>query len=129
MTTSNTCGCKSAAARTTESVPMYRPEIDIHETPDEFVVTADLPGATVETLELNIDKGVLMLRAPVPPRDPSGARRLMREYSVGSYERAIRLGEGVDSERISAEFRNGVLTLRAPKSSAARARKIQVQGG
>jgi HSP20 family protein len=132
MTCNTNCGCTTAAETTTQTATQpthtYRPEIDIRETAEEFLVIADVPGATPESIDLTVDQGVLTLRAGVQPRDPTGSRRVVREYGVGSYERSFRIGEGVDAEKIAAELKDGVLTLRLPKSETTRARKIKVAG-
>lgn len=135
MSCNTNCGCASTAetktTSTTAAAPAgatYRPEIDIRETPEAFIVEADVPGATPESVDLTVDQGVLTLRVGVPGRSPDGARRLVREYGVGSYERSFRIGEGVDTEKIGAELKDGVLTLTLPKSETTRARKIKVAG-
>ncbi len=134
MSCNTYCGSETIATSatttnaTTQSGATYRPEIDIRETAEAFIVEADVPGATPETIDLTVDQGVLTLRAGVPGRHPDGARRLVREYGVGSYERSFRVGEGVDTDKIGAELKDGVLTLTLPKSETTRARKIKVAG-
>ena len=131
--TNGTCGCGTAGTATLEKdnqarrVATFRPDVDIYETGDEYVVTADVPGAKPETIDLNVENGVLTLRAAVTERGPEGARPVAREYGVGAYERSFRIGEGIDTARIGAELRHGVLTLRLPKAETTRSRKITVQ--
>jgi HSP20 family protein len=86
----------------------------------------DLPGVRSEQVDLNVQDGVLTLKASVAPRWREGARGMLCEYGVGDYVREFRLGEAIDTTRISAEMKNGVLTLKLPKVEAARPRKIQV---
>ena len=128
MSCNSNCGCTPAAETPTQTTAVYRPDIDIRETPGEFLVIADVPGATPESIDLSFEQGVLTLRAGVLPRDPTGATRVVREYGMGSYERSFRIGEGVDASRIAAELKDGVLTLHLPKAEAAMARKIKVSG-
>ena len=134
--TNGHCGCgeteaavaKRVEARTAErATTVFRPEVDIYETGDEYVLTADVPGARPDTIDLNVENGVLTLRAGVPERTPGEARTILREYGVGAYERSFRIGEGIDTERIAAELKNGVLTLRLPKAETTRSRKIAVK--
>ncbi len=108
--------------------PTFRPSVDIQETPEKFTIIADLPGVKPDGIDLVIEQGVLTLKAAVQPRVRSGARTLISEYGVGDFERTFKLGEGVASDLIAAEFSNGVLTLTLPKSPAAKARKIEVRG-
>jgi len=105
----------------------FRPNVDILERADEFIVSADLPGATAGNVDIQFDKGVLSLRAHVARREREGVNHLVREYGVGDYAREFRIGEGIDTTRATAEVANGVLTLRLPKVEAAKPRKIEVK--
>jgi HSP20 family molecular chaperone IbpA len=105
----------------------YRPDVDIVEMADELVVSADVPGARAEDIEVNFEDGALTIYARIAQRAPSGPV-LMREYGIGDYRRTFQVSEQIDASRISAQFREGVLTLHLPKAERARPRKIQVQG-
>lgn len=123
-TTGTTCAC------TTESQAhgaTFRPSVDIIESPDKFTITADLPGVKPEQIDLVCEQGVLTLKATVLPRTREGARQLLSEYGVGGFERTFKLGEGIASDTIGAELKNGVLTLTLPKSEASTARKIEIR--
>ncbi len=128
MTCNNNCACETTETAATAPAAVFRPEIDIRETPEAFVVTADVPGATPESIDITLDQSVLTFRASVQARRPEGARQIVREYGVGNYERSFRIGEGVDTDKIAAEVKDGVLTLRLPKAETTRARKIKVAG-
>jgi HSP20 family molecular chaperone IbpA len=128
------CGCGSTEGTVAkrvqapaEQTTTFRPEVDIYETGDSYIVTADVPGARPETIDLNVENGVLTLRAGVAERTTDASRTILREYAVGGYERSFRIGEGIDAERIDAELKNGVLTLRLPKAETTRSRKIAVK--
>ncbi len=136
--TNGHCGCgetDATAAKRVEprrderAATVFCPEVDIYETGDEYVLTADVPGARPDTIDLNVENGVLTLRAGAPDRTPGESRTVLREYGVGAYERTFRIGEGIDTERIGAELKNGVLTLRLPKAETTRSRKIEVKTG
>ena len=116
-----------AGARRAEVGPTFRPNADIHETPEAFIVRADVPGARPEGVDVRFEDGVLTLKASVPARRFEHARTLSREYGVGDFERAFRVGEGIDTEQIKAELKDGVLTLTLPKAAAVRPRAIKVQ--
>jgi len=116
--TTESCGC----------VQEYAPLVDIIENPEEWMLVADLPGATAENIAIDFERGTLSLHAPVRQRrDVSKGDDLLTEYGVGDYRCSFQIGEGVDANRMSAEFKNGVLTLRLPKAEAAKARKITVR--
>jgi len=64
----------------------------------------------------------------VAPRQQGKTEFLVREYGVGDYFRSFEVGEGIDADKIEASVQQGVLTLRLPKSAAAKPRKIAVRG-
>lgn len=105
----------------------FQPNVDIFETSDEWVIAADVPGASRDKLELSFDEGVLSVKAGVQARRDPQAEFLLREYPIGDFERSFRLGQGVDPSRITATLDAGVLTIRMPKSESSRARKIEIR--
>lgn len=125
---SNNCDATQECA-TTERQAIFTPAVDIHEKDTEFVLEADLPGATSEHVEVSYEDGVLTLRADVPPRTAPDAEYLRHEYRVGAYERRFRIGEDVDVEAIEARMTDGVLTLVLPKTAATRRRRIEIKAG
>ncbi len=106
---------------------VFRPDIDILEHPDAFVVLADMPGATEETVDVRLDKGVLTLDATSTVDGDEDVRMRHREYRSGGYHREFRISEDIDGERITARMRDGVLELRLPKSAESRPRRISVE--
>jgi HSP20 family protein len=110
----------------TRSGEHYRPDVDILELADELVVNADVPGARAEDIDIHFEDGSLTIYAKVAGRPTSGTA-LLREFGVGDFRRTFRVNEQIDPSRISAQYRDGVLTLHLPKAEKARPRKIQVQ--
>lgn len=108
-----------------ERSTVYQPHIDIHDTGADVVLVADLPGATAGGIDVTFDDGVLTLKASVPSRALPG-RTIRRDYGVGDYRRAFRLGEGFDAAAITADYRAGVLTVRVPRVAAAVPRRVPV---
>ena len=104
----------------------YTPCVDIFETEDGLVLQADLPGVKPEGLELRYEQGELTVHGRVAGRDEVPG--LLWEYDAGEYHRVFRINEDVDVNNISATLKNGVLTLRLPKSDRAKPRKIPVEG-
>jgi len=105
----------------------YQPPVDVCDRGAEVTIVADVPGARADGIDVAFDDGVLTVHATVPPRSLPG-RPMAREYGVGDYRRAFRLGEGFDASQITAECRAGVLTVRVPRLAAVRPRKIEVRG-
>ncbi|MDF9747194.1 Hsp20/alpha crystallin family protein [Natrinema salsiterrestre] len=92
--------------------------VDVADTDEEYVVTADLPGYETDDIELTLSDGTLRLEAN--RTDEGGyaeGRYLRRERTKTSASRRIRLPEPVDEESVAAGFENGVLTVRLPKES------------
>ena len=101
-----------------KSIIRITPAVDIYETTDELVLTADLPGVATQGLQLEVSRGVLTLEGEIQAADNEKQR---------SYYRQFRLSERIDAEAGDAALKDGVLTLRLPKSEAAKPRKIAVK--
>jgi HSP20 family molecular chaperone IbpA len=113
----------------TRTGQVYRPNVDIMELPHELLVHADMPGLCGEDIDINFEDGTLTIHGRVKPRQTDETDFLLREYGVGDFYRTFRVSEEIDPSQITAECRDGVLTLHLPKSEAAKPRKIQVQTG
>ncbi|MHB1034497.1 MAG: Hsp20/alpha crystallin family protein [Pirellulales bacterium] len=116
-----------AMAEHTRCGPCYRPNVDILEEQEELVLLADMPGVAPEEAEIRFENGVLSIRGRVNPRQPEETEYLREEYGVGDFYRTFQISEEIDSTRIWAEGKDGVLTLHLPKTEAAKPRKISVQ--
>ncbi|HEX6768919.1 MAG TPA: Hsp20/alpha crystallin family protein [Candidatus Binatia bacterium] len=118
---------KSPAGREeTRSQEQYiTPPVDIYETAEGLVVTADLPGVSKEALDVRVENHLLTIRgktAHIGSGDP-----VYREYGLVNFFRQFELNERVDTSKISAELKHGVLTLTLPKAEEAKPRKIEVR--
>jgi HSP20 family protein len=107
---------------------VFRPEVDIVERPEEFVVTADLPGVDREHVEIRLEEGVLSIDGTLTVAPEPGWTARHTEYQTGAYHREFALSDGIDVDAIEATMRNGVLELHLPKSDRHRPRRIEVQG-
>jgi HSP20 family protein len=105
---------------------VFRPDVDILEERDAFVIHADMPGASEQTVDVRLEKGLLTLHARLVEA-PANLRPLHAEYRDGSYYREFRLSEDIDATAVSARMRDGVLELRLPKSAAKKPRRISVE--
>lgn len=120
-----TVSARPVEATRTEAA--FRPNVDIFETGNDWLVVADVPGATSESVDLNLEDGILSVTAKVPARGPGESGFLRREYGVSNFERRFRIGEGVDAEGIEASIDSGVLTIRLPKAASVKPRKIDIR--
>lgn len=107
--------------------PVYRPKVDILETRDEFIAQLDIPGARPDSINVEFERGTLTIVAEVdPPAVDERRRCVLREYGTGDYERSFTLTDEVAADQISAEYRDGVLTLTLPKTDNVKPRKVPV---
>ena len=114
---------------TTRPGIVFRPDIDILEDADRYVVYADLPGVDDKSVDVRLDRGTLTLDARLATMPETGWIPLHTEYRIGSYHREFRISEDIDTAGVSARMQNGVLELVLPKSAERRPRAIQVQAG
>lgn len=100
------------------------PPVDIFETGEGLTVVADLPGVEQKGLDVRVADGILTIQgttAHIAPGTP-----IEREFELLNFYRQFELPDEVDSDRISAELKIGVLTLRLPKKEKAKPRRIEV---
>ena len=102
--------------------------LDVEETDDEIVVTASLPGAAPEDINVTIEDRVLSIRTESAVEEEKKADNyVVRERRNGSYHRSLRLPETVDAEKIESGYRHGVLTITLPKREDKKAQRIEVK--
>jgi HSP20 family protein len=109
-------------------LPDWVPPVDIAETPDAYVIQAELPEVSAKDVKVSVQDGVLHIegerRRPTPAPD---ARFHRVERAYGCFVRSFVLPDNVDESRLEATFKDGVLTVRMPKSEQARPRAIEVK--
>lgn len=93
---------------------------------DTFVVEFDLPGVTPDSIDLDVERNVVTVKAERPVR-ASDAEMIAAERPRGVFSRQLVLGDNLDTEHIAAGYDAGVLTLRIPVAEQAKPRKIAVQ--
>ncbi|UOQ59638.1 Hsp20/alpha crystallin family protein [Leucobacter rhizosphaerae] len=101
--------------------------VDLYREPERYVLNADMPGIDPGSIDIDIDGQLLTLRAHRTSNTAEGVKWLSRERPGGSYLRQFSVGEGVDTERISASYDNGVLSVILPLSERAKPRKVAVE--
>ena len=113
----------------TRSRPTFRPRCDIMETEEGLTMLADMPGAKAQTLQVDLERRALSIRAEVEDHAPDGMSPILREYVVGDWERRFQLSGEVDTDGIEANLKDGVLTLRVLRARQPEARRIEVGRG
>ncbi|PJZ58116.1 Hsp20/alpha crystallin family protein [Leptospira barantonii] len=104
------------------------PTLNIHKGTDAITITALVPGIDTNSLEITVSGNQLRLEGEAPvnkPQDSYNTNRVERYH--GKFRRTLELPAEVDSEKTTAEFRNGVLVLTLPIRESVKPRKIQVQ--
>jgi HSP20 family protein len=103
--------------------------IDAYRHAEEFVVELDLPGVDAGSIELTVEKNVLSVHAERRRRGPDDAELVVGERPHGTFSRQLFLGESLDPDRLTADYADGVLTLRVPIAEKAKPRRIEVTHG
>jgi len=116
-----------AREETRSNEKYIRPAVNIIETEEGLVLTADIPGASKEALDVNVEKGILTISAPAQHSMPGTSA--YREFDLANYYRQFTIPESLDHEKAKAEYANGILTLRVPKAEVAKPKRISVQVG
>lgn len=111
----------------------WTPAVEVTETADELMLTAELPGMSREDVEIELEDDVLTIRGvkeeeKEEEKEEGEVTYRVAERSYGEFSRSFTVPSTVEAEDISAEFRDGVLEVHMPKTSEARGRKIEIEG-
>lgn len=104
---------------TQERAVTVGPRVDVLETEHEFLVVADMPGVKPNDVDIRFEKGELAVH---------GRRPGVQEYAATNYHRAFTVADSVAADKITAELKHGVLTVRLPKTEAVKPKRIAVTG-
>jgi HSP20 family protein len=108
----------------TTSRPAVMP-MDAWRQGDTFLIEFDLPGVQPETLDIDVERNVLTIKAERPARNGDW-EMLASERPTGLFSRQLVLGDNLDLERIQADYQGGVLRLKVPVAEKAKPRKIEI---
>jgi HSP20 family molecular chaperone IbpA len=112
-------------ARANEAV--LRAPVDIFETSENLVLMADMPGVSKERLEVRVDGETLLLEGKVQFQLPEHSEAVYADVRSTAYRSSFVLSRELDTDKIQANLKDGVLTVRIPKHAALRPRKIEVR--
>jgi HSP20 family protein len=104
----------------------FVPALDVRETEDGYLVLVDLPGVKSEDVAVELIDQVLTISGSRAPVETGEAQRL--ERPSGSFVRRLTLPKGVDSDKVVAEYKEGVLEVRIPKRAEAKPKRIAIGG-
>ena len=117
---------KQVATRT-QSAPAMIPNVDVVEDDAGITISADLPGVPKDKLLLRIEGETLQIEGEVVSDAPEGMEAIYAEVRLPRYRRAFTLSRELDTEKINASMKDGVLNLRIPKAEHAQPRRIEVK--
>jgi len=108
-------------------IPIMMPRVDLYENSDEILIHADMPGVAREDVSVSLENGTLIVK---------GLRRIERtgtglvaEFGEAEYGRVFAVPPGIDSEKVRADLKDGVLHLHLPKAEAVKPRTIAITAG
>ncbi|MEY9913238.1 HSP20 family protein [Catenulispora sp. MAP12-49] len=113
----------TAAGTWTRPNPM---PLDAWREGDEFVVCFDLPGVSLDAIDVDVERNVLTVKAERRPTAIGETKVEISERPLGAFSRQLFLGETLDTENIKADYDAGVLTLRIPVAEKAKPRKVEI---
>jgi len=109
----------------------FVPSLDVVERADAYLISAELPVVDASAVEISFENNTLTIRGTKAPSLQAQQNEEVRVYTAerlsGTFERAVRLPEYVEGDKIEASYSQGVLTITVPKAQAARARKIEIK--
>ena len=122
---------KQQVSRTGQAqpAPALMPRVDVIEDDTGITILADLPGVPKDRLALRVEGETLQIEGDIASEMPEGMEAVYAEVQVPRYRRAFSLSRELDTAKIDAGLKDGVLTLRIPKAEHAQPRRIEVRSG
>ncbi len=118
---------KEKSLATRDEAIYIAPPVDIFENEDSLIVVADLPGVDKDGVAINVEDDILTIKGKA--KYTQLANVLRQEFTLQNYYRQFQLSDEVDQSKISAESRNGVLTIMMPKGEKSKPKQIKVKVG
>ena len=106
---------------------VFVPAADIYEAENDLTVILEMPGVEKKNVDINVEDGVLNVEGRIDLTKYQGLQPLYTEYNIGHYSRSFRLSSKIDQNKIAAEMKDGVLSLKLSKVEQAKPRTIQVK--
>ncbi len=106
----------------------WSPRVDIAETENEYSVAIELPGIEKKNLSINVKDSILTIKGEKKAEEKQeGVNYLRMERSYGEFERQFKLSKNIITDKIAAEYKNGVLNITLPKAEEAKPKEIAVK--
>jgi HSP20 family protein len=114
--------------RRTEEVGEWYPSLDVAETKNDVVVKAEVPGMDPKDIDISLSDGILTIKGEKKQeREEKEEDYRLIERNYGSFARSVQLPKGVQSDKINASYKNGVLKVVLPKSEEAKKKEIKIK--
>ena len=104
----------------------FLPVTDIFETPEALTVVLEMPGVDRNSIEANVEDDIVTIEGRIDFTKYEGMQPVYTEYNVGHYARSFEISNKIDQSKISAQMKDGVVTIVLPKAEQAKPRRIQV---
>lgn len=127
--TSDMTARQDSSAVSTRTPPAILPPVDVVEDASGITLWADMPGAQRDQLAIHVDGRTLTLEAPIALGESSQLDATYAEVRANHYRRSFDLSAELDTTSVDAGFKDGVLTLRIPKSEQAKPRRVEIRAG
>lgn len=102
--------------------------LDVAETAEAYILTAELPGVTMDTVSVNVEDNVITINGEKPaPEDTDTLKYHRIERPYGAFQRSLALPRNVDPEQVTAKYETGVLTITVGKREEAKPKRIEIQ--
>jgi HSP20 family protein len=119
---------ESGLRRRTEGGMEWIPSLDVSETKNELVVKAEVPGLDPKDIDISLSDGLLTIRGEKKQeKEEKEANYHLVERSYGSFTRSVQLPKEIQSEKISASYKNGILKITLPKSEEAKKKEVKIK--
>jgi HSP20 family protein len=114
--------------RRVEEIGEWLPSLDVSETKNDLLVKAELPGLDPKEIDISVANGILTIKGEKKQeKEEKEENYHLVERSYGSFVRSVQLPKDVQSDNISASFKNGILKITLPKSEEAKKKEIKIK--
>ena len=105
----------------------WSPVVDIYETDNEFVLTADMPGVKKEDVNLKLEEGSMLIFGRIDYQNLLNRKFILKEKEIGHFFRKFKISDSIDESKVSAKFENGQLIVVLPKHERVKPRTINIK--
>ncbi len=102
------------------------PLVNIYETDDEFILSADMPGVVRKDVKVKVEKDLLIMFGQIDYANETNKNYILNEQELGNYYRTFRISDSVDQSNIEAKYDNGQLVVNLPKNEKVKPRTINI---